>query len=60
MVTSVQDAQLFQDAALEYQIAYQSLEDRYTHQAILMTEASEALQASESHVSTMQEELICS
>ena len=43
----VQDAQLFQDAALEYQIAYQSLEDKYTHQAKLMKEASEAFQASD-------------
>ena len=54
----VQDAQLFQDAALEYQMAYQSLEDKYTHQAILMKEASEALQASESCISAMQEELM--
>ena len=54
----MQDAQLFQDAALEYQIAYQSLEDKYTHQAVLMKEASEALQVSKSHVSAMQEELM--
>ena len=39
-------------------MAYQSLEDKYTHQAILMKEASEALKASESHVSAMQEELM--
>ena len=54
----VQDAQFFQDAAVEYQMAYQSLEDKYTHQAILMKEASEALKASESHVSAMEEELM--
>ena len=54
----VQDAQFFQDAAVKYQMAYQSLEDKYTHQAVLMKEASEALKASESHVSAMQEELI--
>ena len=54
----VQDEQFFQDVAIEYQMAYQSLEDKYTHQAILMKEASEALKASESHVSAMQEELI--
>ena len=41
----VQDAQPFQDAALEYQIAYQSIDDNYTHQAVLMKGASEALQA---------------
>ena len=54
----VQDAQFFQDKAMEYQVAYQSLEDKYTHQAILMKEASEALKASESCVSAMQEELM--
>ena len=43
---------------VEYQMAYQSLEDKYTHQAILMKEASKALKASESHVSAMQEELM--
>ena len=54
----VQDVQFFQDAAIEYQMAYQSLEDKYTHQAVLMKEASEAIKASESHVSAMQEELM--
>ena len=39
-------------------MAYQSLEDKYNHQAVLMKEASEALKASESHVSAMQEELM--
>ena len=39
-------------------MAYQSLEDKYTHQAMLMKEASKALQVSESHVSAMQEELM--
>ena len=54
----VQDAQFFQDLALQYQSAYQSLEDQYNQQAILVKEASEALKASESHVSAMQEELM--
>ena len=54
----VQDAQFFQDTAIEYQTTYHSLEDKYTQQAVLMKEASEALQASESWVSTMQQELL--
>ena len=54
----VQDAQFFQDAAKEYQMAYQSLEDKYNHQAILMKEATEALKVSESCVFAMQEELM--
>ena len=54
----VQDAQFFQDAATEYQLAYQSLDEKYTHQALLVKEASEALKASESHVSALQEELM--
>ena len=47
----IQDAQFFQDAATEYQLAYQSLDEKYTHQAVLVKEASEALKASESRVS---------
>ena len=54
----IQDAQFFQEAATEYQMAYQSLDEKYTHQAILVMEASEALKASESHVSMLQEELM--
>ena len=54
----VQDAQFFQDAATEYQLAYQSLDEKYTHQAVLVKEASEALKASESRVSELQEELM--
>ena len=54
----IQDAQFIQDTAMEYEVAYQSLEDRYTHQAVLMKEASEALQASESRASTMQQEIL--
>ena len=34
----VQDAQFFQDTATEYQLAYQSLDEKYTHQAILEEE----------------------
>ena len=54
----IQDAQFFQDTATEYQLAYQSLDEKYTHQAILVKEASEALKASESCVSVLQEELM--
>ena len=54
----IHDAKFFQDAVTEYQLAYQSLDEKYTHQAILVKEASEALKASESHVSMLQEELM--
>ena len=54
----IQDAQFFQDTAIEYQVTYHSLEEKYTQQAILMKEASEALQASENHASTMQQEFL--
>ena len=54
----IQDAQFFQDAATEYQLAYQSLDEKYNHQAILVKEASEALKASENCVSVLQEELM--
>ena len=54
----IQDAQFFQDVATEYQLAYQSLEEKYNHQAVLVKEASEVLKASESCVSAMQEELM--
>ena len=54
----IQDAQFFQDAATEYQLTYQSLDEKYTHQAVLVKEASEALKAPESRVSVLQEELM--
>ena len=54
----IQDAQFFQDAATEYQLAYQSLDETSNHQAILVKGASEALKASESCVSVLQEELM--
>ena len=54
----IQDAQFFQDTATKYQMAYQSLDEKYPHQAVLVKEASEALKASESHVSMLQEELM--
>ena len=41
----VQDAKFFQEAATEYQLAYQSLDEKYTHQAVLVKEASEALKS---------------
>ena len=54
----VQDAQFFQDTAIEYQAPYHSLEDKYTEQAASMKETSQALQASDSQVSMMQQELL--
>ena len=41
----------------ELQQAYQSLDEKYTHQSVLVKEASEALKASESHVAELQGEL---
>ena len=52
----VEDAKFFQEAVTEYQLTYQSLDKKYTHQAALVKEASEALKASESHVAELQEE----
>ena len=54
----IQDAKFFQEAVTEYQLAYQSLDEKYTHQVILVKEASEALKASESHVAELQGELM--
>ena len=54
----IQDAQFFQDVATEYQLAYQSLDKKYNHQAVLVKGTSEALKASESCVSVLQEELM--
>ena len=51
---TIYDAQFFQDVATEYQHAYQSLDEKYTHQAVLVKEASEALKASESCVAKLQ------
>ena len=53
----IHDAKFFQEGATEYQLAYQSLDEKYTQQAILVKEASEALKASESSVAGLQEEL---
>ena len=53
----VQDAKFFQEVATEYQLAYQSLDEKYTHQAVLVKEASEALKASESDVAELWEEV---
>ena len=52
----IQDAKFFQEAATQYQLAYQSLDEKYTHQSVLVKEASEALKASESHVTELLEE----
>ena len=54
----VQDAKFFQEVTMEYQLAYQSLDEKYSQQAILVKEASEALKASESCVVELQEELM--
>ena len=51
------DAKLFQDAATEYQLAYQSLDKKYSEQAVLVHEASEALKVSESRAKELQKEL---
>ena len=53
----IRDAKFFQDAATEYQQALQSLAEKYTHQSVMVKEASEALKASKSHVAEIQEEL---
>ena len=53
----VQDAKFFQEAVTEYQLAYQSLDEKYTHQAVIVKEASEALKASESCVADLREEV---
>ena len=54
----IQDAKFFQEVVTEYQLAYQSLDEKYSHQAALVKEASEALKASESHVEELQEEVM--
>ena len=51
------DAKLFQDAATEYQLAYQSLDKKYSEQAVLVHEASEALKVSEDQTKELQKEL---
>ena len=53
----VGDAKLFQKAATEYQLAYQSLDKKYSEQAVLVKEASEALKASKSLVKELQREM---
>ena len=56
-VDIVGDAKLFQEAATEYQLAYQSLDKKYSEQAVLVHEASKALKASQSHVEELQKEM---
>ena len=51
------DAKLFQDAATEYQLTYQTLDKKYSEQAVLVHEASEALKASEDRTKELQKEL---
>ena len=54
----LQDAKLYQDAAIEYWNAYEALEQKYSEQANLMEEASGALFAAESQASQKQQELL--
>ena len=54
----LEDAKFYQDAVVEYQSAYYSIQDKYTHQAHLLEEASGALQAAESWASQTQQELL--
>ena len=54
----IPDAKFFQEVATEYQLTYQSLNEKYTHQAILVKEASEVLKASESGVTELQGEVM--
>ena len=51
-------AKFYQDAVVEYQSAYCSIQDKYTHQACLLEEASGALWATESQASQTQQELL--
>ena len=37
----IHDAKFFQEVVTEYQLTYQSLDKQYTHQAVLVKEASE-------------------
>ena len=53
------DAKFFQDAATEYQLAYQELDKKYSEQAVLVQEASEALTTSESQTKELRKELGC-
>ena len=52
------DAKFYQDAAVKYQSAYYSIQDKYSEQACLLEKVSGALQAVESRASQMQKELL--
>ena len=54
----LQDAKLYQDAAIEYQSTYKALQKRYSEQVCLMQEASGALLTAESQASQKQQELL--
>ena len=61
----IEDAKFYQDAALGYQDAYETLhiqqeelQHRYTQQAQLVEEASEALRAAEAESSVRHQELV--
>ena len=54
----VEDATFFQEAATEYQLAYQSLDEKYSQQAVLVKKASEALKASQSRIAELQQEVV--
>ena len=54
----LQDAKLYEDAAIEYCNAYQALEQKYSEWVWLMEEAYGALFAAESQASQKQQKLI--
>ena len=54
----IEDAKFYQDMAIKYQNAYETLQCRYAQQAHLMEEASGALHAAEGQASQRQQELL--
>ena len=54
----LEDAKFYQDVTIELQMAYETLESRFTQQARLMEEASGALHGAESQASKRQQELL--
>ena len=54
----LEDTKFYQDVAVEVQMAYDTLQNRFAQQACLMEEASEALHATVSQASKRQWELL--
>ena len=54
----IEDAKFYQDMAIEYQNAYETLQHRYAQQAHLMEKVSGALHAAEGQASQRQQELL--